>query len=247
MKLLSLVTFQITVCHIPFLSSVNPCISRLGDPEFGLRDEVFNWMDDLKSHPCFCCRVTAYKVVQMSSARNITAVKCDIHININRKDNSGTFYCIMSTYFFVLNAVLLLALGYLLYSVSCHFFSSRIWILPLPPICVSKWNSMFLQTDQASRVILREDLSRCQPVAAMVVLCWQIALGFHVVDRAVLFPRNQKSRTEITRADVTRGEEEPDGKEEQAAARQIWWRIPWCFCFRLWTDAHTNGENIPLK
>lgn len=27
------------------------------------------------------------------------------------------------------------------------------------------------------------------------------------------------------------GEEEPDGKEEQAAAREIWWRIPRCFLF----------------
>lgn len=64
---------------------------------------------------------------------------------------------------------------------------------------------MFLQTDQASHVIQHEDLSRCQPVAVMVVVCRQIALGFYIFDGAVLFPQNQDSRTEITRADVTRG------------------------------------------
>lgn len=50
-------------------------------------------------------------------------MKCNIHININCKDRKGTFYCIMSTYFFVLNAVLLLALEYLLYIVCDAMFT----------------------------------------------------------------------------------------------------------------------------
>lgn len=104
---------------------------------------------------------------------------------------------------------------------------------------------MFLQTDQASRVILREDLSRCQPVAAMVVLCWQIALGFHVVDRAVLFPRNQKCRTEITRADVTRAKRNLMGSRQRP--ERFGGESLGAFVSVYETDAHTNGENIPLK
>lgn len=121
---------------------------------------------------------------------------------------------------------LLVAVEYF-HSVRCFFLPNwMIWILPLPPICTSKQNSTLLQTAHASHVILHEDVSRCQSVAATVILCLRLALGFFssfffspVVDRTVLFP--QKSEVPDWDNRSRCGEEEEDLMGERRGKQSL--------------------------